>query len=181
MCLCQRFVVGFLGRSCLAEEVDDDSEAAFALLHLCEGMGALSFPHLWELVSGRRLLAGGGGQSFRRFSRGRMPMVHQWSRCGPASPCRWLMRLNMRWSSPAMASGKSGGRQRAVASSRRMEKIMKALEFCKEVLHVPFCHSLLSPGCLCMGELFWCSFLMISPSFRKKNAVLGCYPKFVGY
>lgn len=44
LCLCQWFVVGFLGRSCLAEEVDDDSEAAFALLHPCEGMGALSFP-----------------------------------------------------------------------------------------------------------------------------------------
>uniref|UniRef100_A0A0A9A9S7 Uncharacterized protein n=1 Tax=Arundo donax TaxID=35708 RepID=A0A0A9A9S7_ARUDO len=54
--------------------------------------------------------AGGGGKLVLPLSMEKLPIVFQWCRCGPARVLsRWLLRLNMRWASPASLVGGSAG------------------------------------------------------------------------
>ena len=53
---CRCIVVGPLVRFRSIQEGNNDSIAAFALLNLCEKVGASTLPCLWDLASGRRFL-----------------------------------------------------------------------------------------------------------------------------
>jgi hypothetical protein len=157
--------VGFFVQFLSTKEGDNKSDAAFALLHLYERVGASSLPICGKNFD-RKLLCWWRRKKVWLFLLKRMPMVIQRDRCGPVVvSCRWLLGLNMRWSSSAMVAGKrvAGGplrrwrREKAVAGGERWLRLRCVVAATGEYLRSnvvlqrsppsTFCFSLLFPGC----------------------------------